>query len=240
MTPRIFIISLLLLGLVQFSFGQKTVSPAKKKLVSELITKTDSIFPTDFFEKLFKNAQTEKLAKTEKELAEMFNATVDQTGTMTAEEKTAAKSKVPEFSKKLSQLFEEIMVKDFSVRSWVNNAFQKHYSNKFSVAELRQLNIYFQAANGKTVVQSFNQMVVGGINRDQAEPDEKTTKRMENFLRTPVGRKFFNVLLEDIFAEVRSKSDDWGHKMTRELEKSMKNGKMRRLFEEFIATTIKL
>jgi len=240
MTHKIFIISLLLLGLVQFSFGQKTVSPAKKKLVSELITKTGSIFPTDVFENLFKNVQTEKLDKTEKDLAEMFYAEVDKTGTMTTEEKTAAKSKVPEFSKKLSQLFEEIMVKDFSVRSWVNDAFQKHYSNKFTVAELRQLNAYFQTENGKNTVQLFNQMIVGGINRDQTEPDEKTTMRMANFLKTPVGQKFFNVLLENIFAEISAKTDDWGQKMTRDIEKSMENGKMRRLFEEFVAANIKL
>lgn len=44
MTKQILFISLILVGLVQFSFGQKAVAPSKRKLVSQLVTTTESLF----------------------------------------------------------------------------------------------------------------------------------------------------------------------------------------------------
>lgn len=240
MTKKILFISLILLSFTQFLVAQKPVSPTKKKLVSELVAKTSAIFPSDEFVELYRKILEEKSAKTETEITAMIVSNVDATPTMTEQEKVAAKAKIPELSKKISEVSKAIISKDFLIKEWVNESFQKHYPAKFTVAELRQLNQYFQTENGKSMVENFKFFIIGGLKDKNVEPDEKTLAKMGNFLKTRIGNKFFNILLENIFSDINSKTDAWGDNIIKELEKSMNKGEMKRLFEEFVSKNIKV
>lgn len=239
MTKRFFIISLILLGLASITFGQKTVSPAKKKLVADLTAKTSAIFPAETIDTLFKDVQAERMAETAKGITDSLVAKIDSNNKLTAQEKDEIKSKIPALSKKLAELSMNFIGKDFTIQNWVNESFQKYYSTKFTTTELRQLNTYFQSGNGKQVVQIFKTQIIGGITDDKKTSNAKDDALMENFLKKSFAQKFFNVLLENILEEVMQKTDAWGKKALRELDKSLDNGEMKRLLEDFIITNIK-
>lgn len=240
MNKKLFIIPLILLGLVNFTFGQDTVSPTKKKLAANLTLTTSEIFPADKLDSLFKDVQAEKMAETAKGITDTVAAKIDSNDKLTAQEKADIKAKIPELSQKLSQLAMDFMGKDFSVKNWTNSAFQKYYSSKFTNSELRQLNTYFQTANGKQVVQIFKTLIIGGITDEKETPDAKRDALMENFMKKPFAEKFFNVLLGSIVDEVMQKTDAWGKKALKDIDKSLENGEMKKLLEDFITANVKL
>lgn len=239
MKKRIFIISLILLSLANFTFGQSSVSPTKKKLVANLTASTSQIFPADKLDSIFKEVQAEKMAETAKGITDSIAAKIDSSNKLTAQEKAEIKTKIPELGHKLSKLAMDFMGKDFSVKNWTNSAFQKYYSSEFTNSELRQLNIYFKTANGKQIARLFRELIIGGITDEKEKPTAKNDALMENFLKKPFAEKFFDVLLKNIVAEVMEKTDAWSKNALKEIDKSLENGEMKKLLEDFIAVNLK-
>lgn len=239
MKQKTLFIILILLSLTQLSYGQKPISPTKKKLVAQLITKTSEIFPVEAFETIFQKTNEEKSFDLEKDLTEMITSKVDTDENLSAQRKAEVKAKIPELTQNLAGLAKELIGQGFDVKIWIDEAFNKHYGESFTVAELQKLNTYFQTTTGKKTVKLFHGLILGGIKGDDKEPDGATIIQMETFLKTPVGEKFFNVLLENIFKEISGKTDLWSKEVIRNIEKSMSSGEMKRLVEEFLAKNIK-
>lgn len=239
MKKRVFIISLILLSLANFNFGQTSVSPTKKKLVNDLTASTSQIFPADKIDSLFKEVQAEKMAETAKGITDTISVKIDASEKLTAQEKAEIKTKIPELSQKLSKLAMGFMGKDFSVKIWTNSAFQKYYSSEFTNSELRQLNTYFKTANGKQIAKIFKTLIIGGITDEKETPNAKNDALMESFLKKPFAEKFFDVLLGNIVTEVMGKTDAWSKKALKEIDKSLETGEMKKLLEDFIAANVK-
>lgn len=239
MKKRIFIISLILLGLANLSFGQTSVSPSKKKLVADLTVNTSGIFPADKIDEVFKEVQAEKMAETAKRITDTIAAKIEANDKLTAQEKAEIKARIPELSQKLSKLAMDFMVKDFTIKKWTNSAFQKYYSSEFTNSELRQLNTYFKTASGKQIAKIFKTLIIGGITDEKEIPNAKNDALMESFMKKPFAEKFFDVLLKNIVAEVMEKTDDWSKKALTEIDKSLENGEMKKLLEDFIAVNVK-
>lgn len=239
MTKRFFIISFILLGLTGLANGQKTIPAAKQKLVSELIVRTSAIIPSETIDSLFIEVQMERAGEMEKGITNTIVAKIDASDKLSAQEKADIKAKVPELSQKLAYLSKDYIGKGFNVKKWIDDAFQKNYSGKFTISELRQLNAYFQTADGKKVVKLFRRLIIGEITDEKKDSDAKTDILMEKFLKKPFAEKFFNVLLENIFGEVIIKTDAWSKNALRKIDKSMENGEMKKLLEEFIVANVK-
>lgn len=239
MKKRIFIISLILLGLANFSFGQTSLSPTKKKLVADLLASTSEIFPADKIDEVFKEVQAEKMAETAKGITDTIAVKIDSNDKLTLQEKAEIKAKVPELGQKLTKLAMDFMSKDFTIKAWTNSAFQKYYSSEFTNSELRQLNTYFKTPNGKQVAKIFKDLIIGGVTDKKEKPNAKNDALIESFLKKPFAEKFFDVLLKNIVADLMGKIDVWSKKALNDIDKSLENGEMKKLLEDFIAVNLK-
>jgi t-SNARE complex subunit (syntaxin) len=239
MIKRILLILLILMGLSQGLFGQKPVSATKNKLVAKLISQTSEIIPSELFETVLQKTNDAKMSELAKDLAEKLNSTIDSETVLSEQKKTDLKAKIPEFSQHLAQVAKELIAKKFFIKSWISESFQNHYSKGFTTVELQKLNAYFETQNGKETVKLFNQLIGGISTGKTAEPDSKTADQMGEFLKTPIGEKFFKLILEKVLDDIVKKIDAWGKQVLQDINESMTSGEIKRLMTEFIEQNAK-
>lgn len=237
MTKKILFISLILLSLAQFSFAQKAVSPAKKKLAMQLTSQTISLFPIKFFEDSFSQMNSEKAAALEKELSIAFLAKLDESN-LTADEKDVAKQRVTDFTQKISEMLKSLIMKDFNVKTWTNKSLEKHYLKTFSLAELKMLNNFFKTSDGQNFVKMFNRLVTGelqGNKSGSSGADEKDFEELTKKIGNNILAKFTDSLVLKVMDDINKYVENWANQIPINVEKEMKNGAIKKEMDRFMA-----
>jgi hypothetical protein len=213
MRHRIFIISLVLLGLVQLSFGQKAASPAKQKLVSQLVQSTAQIFPFEQFEDGFQKASQIITADFEKDITEQVRQKIESMGDLSEPEKAGLKSRAPEVAQAFRKLIDNWMMKDFQMKKWVNESANNHFKQKFSVVELQKLNSFLKSSGGRLTLSAMRNVISHEFKETSTKTNsveaEKFEKIAEEFSKTRLGAKFLQIVIEDIFTDVQKNIDRW-------------------------------
>jgi len=230
----------LMLCFIQFAPAQTgNASDAKTPLVDELLVLTETIFPYDGFRTMFFELNQKKTA----ELGDFLKTEIDQkitdSSNLTVAEKAEMKAKLPEFAKRLSALTRGIIEEDFDVEKWVKDSCRKRFAEKLTEGELRQINTYFRTESGKKSVQLFNKIIQLGVEGGTAESSKADDAQMEELIGKPFGSKFFDVFMDDVFGDVKVRTDEWGDKIQERIRISATEGEMKQLIEEFFAKVIK-
>jgi hypothetical protein len=149
------------------------------------------------------------------------------------------RAKLPEFATRLSALTREMIAADFEIEKWVKDSCRARFAEKLTSAELRRLNTYFRTPSGKKTVSLFSEIILQGVRGGGEEPAKADVDDMEKFLKQPDGTKFFDVFMEDVFGDIKTRTDEWSDKLQARLEKSTSEGEMKQLMEEFFGKLIK-
>lgn len=219
MTKQLFIISLVLLGLVQFSFGQN-----RQQLVSELVKSTSEIFPYQQFEGGIKMKKILVAAELENGADELLIKKINARKDLTAAQKRRLKAKSEQFVEEYTNYVDSLISKDFKVKNWVNQYATGHFSQKFSTVELKNINAFLKTPSGQkalvTMRTAFAQGVSFNINNDANFADEKKfDKETQKFFDSALGTKFFNVLMENIIMDVAGRLDIWQKQVAKDFDK---------------------
>jgi hypothetical protein len=242
MTKKILFISFILLSLTQFSFGQKTVSPTKKKLAVQLATQTVSLFPIEYFEQSFEAMNTRETARLEKDLTESLLAKMNQADNLNEAEKEILKPRITDFSAKISQLVKKAMMKDFNLKSTASNSLQKNYLKIFTLAELQKLNKFFLTKNGQTFVKSFNQLVTGQVQNTgsgMSPNEEKEFEAIAKSLGEKLLTKLTDLLIKETMDDIGRYIENWGNQLADNIEKEATSGEIKKEMDKFLAENFK-
>lgn len=238
MTKRFIILSLVLLGLVQFSFGQKTVVPNKQKLVLQLVETVNQLFPFSQYEDGFQQAREVIKAVFEIRISEQLDQKVDSTENLSETERSELKSKIPESAAKYAVFINSLISKDFKMKSWVNESASKHLNKKYSVAELKKLNKFMQSPEGRKTILAmknfFGKEFHGKnpeTNPEKAAEFEKTAKK---FAETPMGTKFLSIIVENILTDVQKSIDNWESPIFGNFDSLVKPQEFNKFLSDFI------
>lgn len=242
MTKQILFISLVLLGLVQFSFGQKAVAPSKQKLVSQLVSTTEKFFPYEEFDGMIEKTRTIFSSGMEEELGKEIERKIDATDKLSAEKKAEIKAKIPALTKEMSNYVNHLIGKNFKIKSWVKESATKHFSKSFTVAELQKLNAFFQSPNGRNTLLAMNKALSMGIKSEKDETNlvdaEKFAKYAEKLLMTKTGEKFFKTLSKNILDDVSGEIEKSGDRFLAELNESLNEKELNQILLKFVADNI--
>ncbi len=242
MTKQILFISLVLLGLVQFSFGQKTVAPSKQKLVSQLVTTTEKFFPYEEFDEVIEKTRTTFSRGMEEEIGADIERRINASDKLSAEKKAEIKAKIPALTRDISNYVNVLIGKNFKIKAWVKESAAKRFTKNFTVAELQKLNNFFQSPNGKNTLLAMNQALIYGIRGEKDETNlvdaEKFAKYAEKLLMTKTGEKFFNTLNKEVLNDVSLELDKFGDRFLDELNESLEKKELNQIFAKFVADNI--
>ncbi len=241
MTKKIIYVLSFVLVLANVSFSQNTASQTKAQLVEQLFNQTSNIFPTQELSGMFHKLNTDKRGEMESGLKNALAVRIDKSA-LSSTQKTEIKGKIPNLIKDYSTLVNGIITKNFKIEKWVEESFSKHYSDSFSVEELKQLNDYFKTEEGLETIQLFNKTIATGMAAGDEEDDEEREVSdedaavMEKFLQTSFGTKFSEVLMDQIFADVMKEIDNWSDQFAQDFEKETESGSIKDLIEDFLST----
>jgi hypothetical protein len=234
MTKKILFISFVILGLIQFSVAQ---TPAKKKLAGQLTRQTISVLPIQYFEDSFADMNAKQAANLEKTLSDTFLQKLEKSA-LTAEEKELIKERIAAFTQKVSLILKDLMTKDFNIGAEANKLLEKNYQKIFTLAELRRLDKFFKTSDGQFFVTKFNQLVTGKLNGTDngiTDLDEQELERTGNLLGERLLVKFTGLLIEKAMDDISKYIDNWSNKMTKNIEKEMLNGAIKKEMDKFLA-----
>lgn len=237
MTKKILFISFILLSLAQFSLAQKTVSPTKKKLAVQLSAQTIAVFPVQFFEDSFNTMNSQKSVELEKELSESLLTKLEKSN-LTTEEKDILKPRITDFTRKISQMMKDVVMKDFNIKTESNKLLEKQYLKIFTLAELQKLNKFFKTPNGQNFVKMFNRLVTGELQSnktvDSAE-EEKNFEAIAKSLDAKIFVKFTDSLVKNTMDDIVKYVEVWANQIPKNMEKEMTNGTIKKEMDKFMA-----
>ena len=234
MTKHIILILLVLCGLVQFSFGQKTVSPAKRKLVAEMVRAAEQIFPYEIFEGGMQKATTLITADFENGIAEKLKQKIDSFENMPAADKEKLKAGAPEFARSYAKMVNDLMSRDFEVRRWVNESASRHFRQKFSVAELKKVSSFLKTPSGQNAILAMRKSFSDGFKGESSPEPEQFEKDVEQFLKTGYGSRFFDVVIDGIMKDIEKKIDGWEAKVFGNFDSFVNEKEFTLLLDKFV------
>lgn len=238
MVKKLFIITFILLGLGQVLFGQKNVSPAKKKLVSQLAANTTEMFPIDVYNDFLNSAIEKGTAEKGKEIVDELTKSLEASN-WSDEKKEAVKLKIPAFVERLLKISKNLLSKDFNVRNWAIKSLEKNCHKQFTIAQLQKLNKYFSSSDGKAFVLAFKRITASEITGGQK--DSFTTEEKERFEQMPTVTgeaamtKFFDVVVINVMNDMNDSITVWGKTMLKNMESEFKDGLLKIEADKFIA-----
>lgn len=242
MTQQLLFISFILVGLVQFSFGQKTIAPTKQQLVSNLVKSTGQIFPYQQFEGGFRQTKGIITAEFKNGVGEILSETIDSIKELTPAQKRKLKTQSPQFAQQYANVVDYIIGRNFNIKSWVSESATKHFSQKFSVAELQKINAFLKTPSGQKALVAMRTAFAKGFSFDIREANyvdaDKFEKEVEKFLDSPLGTKFFNVLMENIIMDVAFKMDLWKKQVAEDFDTYLNEEEFINLVSEFISRSL--
>lgn len=242
MTKQILFISFVILGLVQFSFGQKMVSPNKQKLVSGLIETTKQVFPFEQYEAGFQKARELIRADFENGISEKLKQKIDSTEVFTADEKEKLKAKTPEFAQEYANFIDNLMSRDFRMKIWVNESAATHFNQKYSMAELQKLNKFLQSPNGQKTILAMRNLFAKEFKGENPETNsakaEEFEKIAEKFAGTQMGEKFLSIVVENVLGDIQKKVDIWEAQVFGNFDSFINEKEFNNLLGNFLKRTL--
>jgi hypothetical protein len=241
MLKKLLVIAFIIISLGQITFGQKAVSPAKKKLATQLAANTGDMFPIQVFDETLKSSLDKALSEKEKEFSDYLTESID-TSKWSDEKKSEVKAKIPAFIDRMLGLSRDLMSKDFNVKNWTSKSLEKNCQNNFTVAELQKLNKFFITADGKDFVSAFNRVTSAGINGGEKESfsadEEKRFEKIVAVVGERTMNKFFDIVVKNVMDDIVKSVEVWGRNMLKALEKEVKTGVIKKELEKFVADNI--
>ncbi len=240
MLKKLFVISLIILGLGQISFGQKTASPVKKKLVEQLSFQTEDMLPVQLFQDFFEQSYEPKSVEIAKGLVDNLTKTVEESD-MPIEKKDSIKSKLPDFSERFVKLTKSVMLKGYDVKLWTKKSLEKNYSTGFTLAELQKLNRFLSSQDGKAFKTLFKKQTLDKINSGEEknvgddEAEAMVYVKVEKYLGAALSEKFLSGVVTKAMDDITKSIDVWGDSMLKTLEKETTTGILKREIDKFIA-----
>lgn len=241
MLKKLFFISLILIVFVSFSFGQKA-SLTKQEVIQELTTNTIDIIPVSKYENMLTPIFEELTPIMEKNISNGIIEKISKNKSLSDEQKTALKPKVDEFSKGVAKNIQDIIIKDFDIRTASNNSMQNNYEKLFTLAELKKLNSLFKTATGKRLVKRFTEMTNDYMNGNKPKitnADLKMFEQMSKFITTNLFKKFTGVFIKNTMADINVYIKTWVDKSRENLDKNLDELKLKEQVEQFIAENSK-
>lgn len=241
MAKKILIISLILLGLTQISFGQKSVSPAKKLIADQLAWQTVDMFPIQYFEDGFRQTIESKFSEMKNEIVTDLTARLEKSE-LSEQQRTGIKAQLPEFSEKMILKLTNLWCQGFNPRVWVNKSLQKNYSRVFTLNELQKLNLFFKKETGKNFVNTFNRTVSTRLRGENADAVSAENEALFFELAKAIGlntfTKFTDILVKNTMDEVIKSADVWSQEALKNMEKPDTKEEFQREINDFIAKFI--
>jgi hypothetical protein len=243
MLKKIFVIAFIIIGLGQISFGQKGVSPAKKKLIGQLVGNTTDIVPIQLFEDTISGTIDKVSTETAKEIQVNLEKSVNSSK-WSDEKKAELKAKLPAFANRILAITKDILSTDFDVRSWATKSFEKNYQKQFTALELQKLNKFFGSDDGKSFISAFNRITSAGI-KGEKEPafTSEEEKKLEDSAKV-VGKKtldkFLDVILKNVMDDINKSLEIWGDNLMKRVEKEGTSGSIKKEIDKFVAENIQL
>jgi hypothetical protein len=241
MLKKLFVISLIILGLGQISFGQKAVSPAKKKLAVQLAANTTEMFPIQVFDDSLKSAIEKSTSEKGSEIRDDLTKALE-TSNWSDEKKSEIRAKIPAFVDRMMELSKNLINKDFNVRDWTKKSLEKNCQKQFTLAELQKLNKFFASADGKAFVSAFSRITSSGIKGDTkesfTEEEGKYFEQITTIAGESVMNKFFDIVVKNVMDDITKSIEIWGDNMLKTLEKDSKTGSLKKEVDKFVAENI--
>lgn len=242
MTRKILFISLIVLGLSQFIFGQQKVPATKKKLVTNLVTATEKFFPYQQFDSTFQNMITTISGKFERDIGKEVTDKIDSNKNLEPAKKIELRSKVPALMKDVTKFLNAIIGEKFRLKVWVSESSNDHFTRNFTAAELKQLTTFFNSPGGKNAIMSFNQILARGMEESPSPINSTAEKDFERntakILKTAAGKKFFSIITDKIMDDVNTKIDRWGNEIIKDIDDSFAKGALNRIMSDFFGENI--
>jgi hypothetical protein len=240
MLKKIFFFSLILLALSSISFAQ--VTPAKKKIIKQLILNTSDLFPVQAFEESFEKINEQKAEEIKKEMIAQITERVN-TSDLSEQRKSEVKPQIEEFAEKIKVKMKGIIAKDYNVRSWTAKSLEKNYAKNFTLVELQNINKYFMTEKGKRFVKFFNDKVSAGIREDlPKEPtpeDEGAINAFALSVKEKTADKFIDTLINSVMDDIAAAIDVWGNNLEKNLENAELKAEIKKEFDDFVANAVK-
>jgi hypothetical protein len=237
MLKKLFVISFIVLGLGQISFGQKAASPAKKKLVEQLAAKTEDMLPVKVFEDFLEKSYEPKSIEIAKGFVDDLTKSVEESD-MPNEKKELVKAKIPAFSERFAQLTKSIMSKGFDVKLWTKKSLEKNYSTRFTMVELQKLDKFLSSKDGIAFKNLFRQQTQAKINGEEEQntgEEEEVFAKVEKYLGLSTSEKFLAGVITTAMDDITKSIDIWGKSMLINLEKETTTGILKQEIDKFIA-----
>jgi hypothetical protein len=238
MLKKLLVISLIIVGLGQFTFGQKTVSPAKKKLVTQLVANTTEMFPIQVFDDFLKSAVEKASAEQGKEMLDNLTKSIESS-TLSDERKSEVKAKIPAFVERITELSRTLLSKGFDVRSWTAKSLEKNCQQQFTVVQLQKLNKFFGSADGKSSVTAFGRVTASGIRGGEKDSftveEAKILEQFPVIVGESVMNKFFDIVVKNVMDDITKSVEIWGGNMLKNLEAEAETGLLKKEINKFIA-----
>jgi hypothetical protein len=237
MLKKLLVISLIIVGLGQFAFGQKAVSPAKKKLVTQLVANTTEMFPIQVFDDVLKSGVEKVTAEQGREMIDNLTKSIEAS-TLSDERKAEVKAKVPAFVERTMELSKTLLSKGFDARTWTAKSLEKNCQKQFTIVDLQKLNKFFGSADGKDFVILFNTNTVNKINGTEAKPnpdEERLFGQFATIVGRTAGDKFFDIIIKNVMDDITKSVEIWGTGMLKNLETEVKTGLLKKEIDKFFA-----
>ncbi len=217
-------------------FAQQKAGAAKKLLVNQLVEKTYKIYPLKMFSGVIEDTEGSLAGAFKTEMAATLNALIDKQDGASDEKKAAAKTKVPKLAERMAARIGEIIRADFTPDLWVKENLRQNLSKKFSIAELKKLNVFFGSPDAKIFIEAFARELENstGNPADEAREKFEATPAFAKFEKSRLSAKF----LDNFFGNtdyLTGKIDKWSDKMSKILDEDMEKGEFKRLIEAFIS-----
>ena len=222
----------------QTSKPAASAASERERLAVELYGETANLFPAAVVEEIVETVRDQAVSQMKTTITATLGAKLDESDKFTPERKEAIKAKLPELAENVAEITRKIFTDGFTVRDWVGTASIKNYQKKFSEAELKELIATFQSSEGQEFVTLFNQTITNGLKENgksvnlQGNPQVIAT--FDRFAETRLGKKFFNVLVNNVYADVSEEAKNWSDQSVKKLKSEMDNGSLNRVVMEFV------
>lgn len=211
---------LILVGLTQISFGQqiskkgKTTTTSKNVLVSNLINETKEIYPMDEIKRMVHSVYDKFQKGVEENIEELLTEIgkgLEKDEKIPLEVRqsliNSIKEKLPELKNKTAKKVEKwIFDEVFILPVLFNDSFKEVYETKLTEVELKKLNAFFKTVDGKRYTEKLNYFILASLKKEESE-SLRTDILKQKFNHTQLGKKFTEIISQDLSAKISEKVD---------------------------------
>lgn len=205
------VISLLMMVLIvfgaQITLAQKTKSGATKtQLVDRLVELTMTGFPIVEMEKSYLAKITELTEKDNQDNEEIIISVVENNADISGDQKDFLKINMAQLVRDLGNRINSALVKDLKFGEWAEQSLKKHYSLKYSVADLNRAITFCESDSGQAMLAGLSLDLAALAETSDKPTDIPMDEATAGFIDSPIGKKFIGIVFENVTKDVYAKS----------------------------------